>query len=176
MLLLLPHSLLAQDAPALDVFAGYSILPANGDDFPRPASRGLQVSVTGHFTRWFAIVADLGAQFGRSNNLGPGFAGREANTTVRQLMVGPRVTARFAAIGLFGHGLFGVVRGMPERTFPGSRTADRSSAVAAGSMFAPAAASPSASSSTCSAASSTSSKATRGSRLAQWFALADDDA
>jgi hypothetical protein len=118
-LLLLPHPVLAQDRPGLDVFAGYSILPANGDDFPRPTSRGVQVSVAGHFTRRFAIVADIGAQSGSANSVGPGLGARQANTIVRQVMAGARVTAGFAAVDLFGHGLFGAVTGDAGADFSG---------------------------------------------------------
>ena len=104
---LLPHPVLAQGHPSMDVFAGYPLLPANGDDFPRQTSHGLQITIAGHFNRWFGVFGDLGAQFDRSNNLGPRYEGRVANVTVRQFLVGPRFTARFERVDVFGHGLFG---------------------------------------------------------------------
>ena len=49
--------------PAVEIFGGYSLLPANGDDFPRQTSHGVQTSLTGNLTRWFGIVGDFGMQF-----------------------------------------------------------------------------------------------------------------
>ena len=111
MLALLPHPVWAQSQRSVDIFAGYSRLPADGDDFPRQTSHGLQVSVAGHLNRWFGVVADLGAQFDRSKDRGLHARGRVANVTVRQLLVGPRFTARFEGVDVFGHGLFGVATG-----------------------------------------------------------------
>ena len=115
----LPHPVWAQSQPSMDVFAGYSMLPADGDDFPRQTSHGLQVSVAGHFNRWFGVFGDIGAQFDRSKDPGPRCQGRVANVTVRQLLVGPRFTARFERVDVFGHGLFGVATGDAGPDFSG---------------------------------------------------------
>jgi opacity protein-like surface antigen len=114
-----PRPGLAQSHPSVDVFVGYSILPANGDDFPRQTSHGLQASVTGHFNRWFGVLGDIGAQFNTARNLGPGFEGLVAKSTVRQYLVGPRFTARSDRVDLFGHGLFGISTGDAGRDFSG---------------------------------------------------------
>jgi hypothetical protein len=119
LLSVLPCPALAQGQPLMDVFAGYSLLPANGDDFPRQTSHGLQVGVTGHFNRWFGIFGDIGAQFDRSRVPGPGFEGRVADVIVRQLLAGPRFTARFERVDVFGHGLFGVADGDAGPDFSG---------------------------------------------------------
>jgi hypothetical protein len=74
---------LAQDSyPRAEVFGGFSILPADGDDFPRRTSFGFQTSVRGNLTRAFGIVADLGAQYRTVSNLGPAFPGVVAKTSV----------------------------------------------------------------------------------------------
>ena len=106
-----PGPALAQGHPSVDVFVGYSILPASGDDFPRQTSHGVQASVTGHLNRWFGIVGDIGAQFNTARRLGPGFEGRVARSTVRQYLVGPRFTSRSERVEVFGHGLFGISTG-----------------------------------------------------------------
>jgi hypothetical protein len=121
-LLLLPTFLrpaMAQGHPSMDVFVGYSILPANGDDFPRQTSHGLQASVTGHLNRWFGVFGDIGAQFNTARNLGPGFEGRVARSTVREYLAGPRFTARSEKVDVFGHGLFGISTGDAGPDFSG---------------------------------------------------------
>ena len=103
---------LAQDGyPRVEVFGGFSILPANGDDFPRQTSFGFQTSVRGNLTRAFGIVADLGGQYRTVSNLGPGFPGVVAKTSVYQYLVGPSFTARRERFDVFGHGLVGGARG-----------------------------------------------------------------
>ena len=102
---------LAQDHPSVDVFGGYSLLPANGDDFPRQTSHGFQAAVTGHLSGWFGVVGDVGAQFNTATNLGPGFQGRVAKSAVWQYLVGPRFTVRMERVDVFGHGLFGISTG-----------------------------------------------------------------
>jgi opacity protein-like surface antigen len=101
----------AQSHPRVDVFGGYSILPADSGDFPRQTSHGLQVSLGGHFNSWFGVFGDIGAHFNTARNLGPGFAGRVATSSVREYFVGPRFTARSAWVNAFGHGLLGWAAG-----------------------------------------------------------------
>jgi hypothetical protein len=108
---LLPAPVGAQNRPVIDLFAGYSLLPADGADFPRHTSHGLQVSVAGHVNHWFALFGEIGAQFDRSTEHASQPAGRAATVTVRQLLLGPRFTGRFGAVEVFGHGLFGVASG-----------------------------------------------------------------
>jgi hypothetical protein len=109
----------AQDHPSVDLFGGYSGLPADGDDFPRQTSHGFQGAVTAHLNRWFGIVGDIGAQFNTATDLGPNFQGRVARTTVWQYLVGPRFTARTEGVDVFGHALFGVSTGDAGPDFEG---------------------------------------------------------
>ena len=103
---------LAQDSyPRAEVFGGFSILPADGDDFPRRTSFGFQTSVRGNLTRAFGIVADLGAQYRTVSNLGPAFPGVVAKTSVYQYLVGPSFTVRRERFDVFAHGLVGGARG-----------------------------------------------------------------
>ena len=102
----------AQDAyPRAEIFGGFSILPADGDDFPRGTSFGFQTSIRGNLTRVFGIVADFGGQYGTFSNLGPNFPGVVAKTSVYQYMAGPAFTARREGFDVFAHGLIGGARG-----------------------------------------------------------------
>jgi Outer membrane protein beta-barrel domain len=97
--------------PAVEIFGGYSLLPANGDDFPRQTSHGFQTSLTGNVTRWFGIVGDFGMQFNTARDLGPSFVGQVAKSTVTEYLVGPRFTARLPNTDVFGHFLIGGATG-----------------------------------------------------------------
>ena len=94
-----------------EIFGGFSILPADGDDFPRRTSFGFQTSFKGNLTRAFGIVADFGGQYRTVSNLGPGFPGVVAKTSVYQYLAGPSFTARREGFDLFAHGLVGGARG-----------------------------------------------------------------
>ena len=109
----------AQDIPPVEIFGGYSLLPANGDDFPRQTSHGVQVSVTANLNRWFGVVGDFGVQFNTARDLGPGFQGLVARSNVREYLVGPRFTARSEAVDVFAHGLFGAAAGDAGEDFSG---------------------------------------------------------
>ena len=97
--------------PRAEIFGGFSILPANGDDFPRQTSFGFQTSIRGNLTRAFGIVADFGGQYRTASNLGPGFPGVVAKTSVYQYLVGPSFTASREQFDVFAHGLVGGARG-----------------------------------------------------------------
>ncbi len=99
------------DYTPVEVFGGYSLLPANGDDFPRHTSHGVQASVTGSLNHWFGVMGDVGIQFNTASDLGPGFEGRVARTQVTEFLVGPRFTSRSDRFNVFAHALFGVARG-----------------------------------------------------------------
>jgi hypothetical protein len=109
----------AQDVPIVEIFGGYSLLPANGDDFPRQTSHGVQVSLAANVNQWFGVFGDFGLQFNTARDLGPGFEGLVARTTVRQYLFGPRFTARSERVDLFAHGLFGVAEGDAGEDFSG---------------------------------------------------------
>jgi hypothetical protein len=105
--------------PPAELFAGYSVLPANGDDFPRGASQGFQLSASVNLTRWFALFAELGMHFDTASDLGPGFRGRMAETRVTQYLAGPRFIARSDRFSVFGHGLLGYASGDAGEAFSG---------------------------------------------------------
>jgi hypothetical protein len=108
---------LTQPSPAQDryprgeLFGGFSFLPANGMDFPRKNSLGFQASIAGNITRGFGIVADFGGHYSKTSDLGPGFPGITANSSVHEYMAGPRFTWRSDRFTLFFHGLAGGARG-----------------------------------------------------------------
>jgi hypothetical protein len=110
---------LAQDHPSVDLFAGYSLLPADGQDFPRQTSHGVQGAATLHLTRWFGVVGDFGMQFNTARDLGPNFPGAVAKTQVREYLVGPRFTARSPQADVFVHALFGLCQGDAGEDFAG---------------------------------------------------------
>jgi hypothetical protein len=99
------------DYPPVEVFGGFSVLPADGDDFPRQTSFGFQASIRGNLSRWFGIVGDFGGQYRTASNLGPNFPGVVAKTSVYQYLAGPSFTVRRERVGGFVHGLVGGARG-----------------------------------------------------------------
>jgi Outer membrane protein beta-barrel domain len=103
----------------VELFAGYSLLPANGDDFPRQTSHGVQASVTGNLNHWFGVMGDIGIQFNTADDLGPGFEGRVARTRVTEFLVGPRFTSRSNRFNVCAYGLFGIARGDAGDDFSG---------------------------------------------------------
>lgn len=105
--------------PAVELFAGYSLLPANGDDFPRQTSHGLQIGVTANLNSWFGVAAEVGSQWNTARDLGFGFQGQVAKTTVREYLVGPRFTARTPGVNVFGQGWFGSSTGDAGDDFSG---------------------------------------------------------
>jgi hypothetical protein len=103
----------------MEIFGGYSVLSADGDDFPRRTSNGVLLDVAANVTPWFGIAGNLGVHFNTTSDLGPGFAGLTARTRVTQALVGPRFTGRLDRSAVFAHGLFGVARGDANDTFRG---------------------------------------------------------
>jgi opacity protein-like surface antigen len=104
-------SIAQEAAPTVEVFGGYSLLPANGDDFPRQTSHGFQAGVSANLNRWFGVFGDFGMHFNTATDLGPAFAGRVAKSSVREYLFGPRFTARSQAANFFIHGLVGLADG-----------------------------------------------------------------
>ena len=120
LLLVFPKTALAQDAvPKIEIFGGYSLLPADGDDFPRQTSHGVQASVAANLNGWFALFGDFGMHFNTATDLGPGFAGQVAKSTVREYLFGPRFTVRSPAANFFIHGLLGLADGDAGEGFEG---------------------------------------------------------
>jgi hypothetical protein len=111
---------LAQDAaPVVEIFGGYSRLSAGPDDFPRQTSNGVQIDVAANLNRWFGVVGDIAAHFNTARNLGPGFEGLVARTSVRQYLVGPRFTGRAGQMDVFAHALVGIASGDAGEAFSG---------------------------------------------------------
>jgi hypothetical protein len=107
-------------APAVEIFGGYSLLPSNFlTDFPRATSHGLQGSIAVNVTRWFGIVGDAGIQWNTNSDLRPNFAGLTAKTTVREWLVGPRFTRRSDTADVFAGGWFGTSIGSANDEFRG---------------------------------------------------------
>jgi opacity protein-like surface antigen len=102
------------DYPRVELFGGYSYLPANGDDYPRQASHGFQASLGVNLTRWFGIAGDFGGQYDSSSldSLGRPFPGvTTVDSSVYEYLVAPRFTLRRQRVSLFVHGLVGGATG-----------------------------------------------------------------
>lgn len=107
-LLIAPLPASAQGTAArFDVFGGVSLLPADGNDFPRQTSSGVQVSVARRLTDHLSLVADIGAHTNTARDLGPNFPGVVAKTSVYELMAGPRFTRSSERFDVFAHALAG---------------------------------------------------------------------
>jgi len=112
LLLVVKQPVFAQDShPRAEIFGGFSYLPAGRADFPRKNSYGFQASLCGNISRWFGVVADLGGQYGKTSNLGPGWPGVTATTSVYEYMVGPRFAVRRQKFNFFSHALVGRANG-----------------------------------------------------------------
>lgn len=111
----------AAQAPVhrVEIFAGYSRLPADGDDYPRAPSDGVHAEVAGAVTRWFGVFGELAYYRNTTRDLGPGVTGLVAKTTVTQWSAGPRFTARMDRVNVFLHGLVGISRGGTNDDFAG---------------------------------------------------------
>ena len=75
--------------------------------------------MAGNLTRWFGVVGDFGMQFNTARDLGPGFVGLVAKSTVTEYLVGPRFTARTPNANVFGHFLIGGATGDAGSDFSG---------------------------------------------------------
>jgi hypothetical protein len=108
-LLVLPAPAYAQlgAAPKLELFGGYSLLPADSQDFPRATSHGGQFGAQWNLSRWFGVFGEVAVQKSTATDLGPSFAGQVAKTTVTQYLWGPRFSLRRERANAFVHGLFG---------------------------------------------------------------------
>ena len=107
-----PAAFAQTNLPRVEVFGGLSYLPANvTTDFPRDDSYGFQASVALNLNRWFGVVGDFGGQYRTVSDLGPGWPGVTAETSVYEYLVGPRFAARSGRATLFAHALVGGARG-----------------------------------------------------------------
>lgn len=99
------------DFPRAEIFGGFSYLPAGKADFPRENSYGFQFSINGNLNRWFGAVADFGGQYRTVSDLGPGFPGITAHTSVYEYLAGPRFSVRRKHFTAFFHALAGWAKG-----------------------------------------------------------------
>lgn len=112
LLLVVRQPVLAQDShPRAEIFGGFSYLPGGKADFPRKNSYGFQASLCGNINHWFGVVADFGSQYRKVSDLGPGFPGVTANTSVHEYMAGPRFAVRRERFTFFSHALVGGAAG-----------------------------------------------------------------
>jgi hypothetical protein len=112
LLLVVKQPILAQDShPRVEIFGGFSYLPAGRADFPRKDSYGFQTSLCGNVNRWLGAVADFGGQYRKVSDLGPGYPGVTANTSVYEYMAGPRFALRRERFTFFSHALVGRAAG-----------------------------------------------------------------
>ena len=96
--------------PRLELFAGYSYLPADLNDFPRSNSHGFQASVAVPLNSWASIVGDGGGHYSHTDDLGPNFRGVTADSSVYEFLVGPQFTRR-GMVSPFVHALVGRAQG-----------------------------------------------------------------
>ena len=103
-----PLTLLAQEAPQVEVFAGYSYLLASDSFSQRVNQNGWNFSVAANFARSFGVVADFSNHYGaRPRVFAPIGSGGKGFT----FLFGPQYSYRRAPkVTPFVHGLFGVIQ------------------------------------------------------------------
>jgi hypothetical protein len=93
---------MAQNAPSVEFFGGYSHVIADMSNTSFSLD-GTEVSMTQNLNNWFGGTLDFGTQYGSRN----GF-----NVNMQQIMYGPVFAYRkSSAFTPFGHVLLGAVRG-----------------------------------------------------------------
>jgi hypothetical protein len=97
--------------PRAEVFGGFSYLPAGKADFPRDNSYGFQFSIAANVNRWFGVVGDFAGQYRTVTDLGLGYPGVTAKTSVYEYLAGPRFSIRREKYTVFFHGLIGGAKG-----------------------------------------------------------------
>ena len=92
----------AQEAPKLEVFAGYSYLfTVVGTGIKNTNSNGGKADAEFSLNNWFSVAGDFGGYY--SSN----FAGSKQSNTLLTFLGGPRFSLRSGKARLFGEGLFG---------------------------------------------------------------------
>jgi len=115
-----PAAALAQDAPRVEVFGGYSYQTTEEEI----GGHGWEASIAGNFTDWFGVKADFSGHYGsdseRLSSIGlpilspvvppvPGFM-VDTDTREHRFMAGPQFTLRSDRFSVFAHGLVGASR------------------------------------------------------------------
>jgi len=101
-LVLLPLSCWAQEAPQADIFFGYSYIRANPSGAPSVNLHGFDFNIAGNVNNWFGIVADLG--YNRSS-------GYITDVNTFSYLFGPRFSYRgYEKVTPFFQTLYGGIR------------------------------------------------------------------
>lgn len=105
---------MAQEAPAIEVFGGYSFLRTEGGG----SLNGWNASVAGNFNRYFGLVGDFSGHYGsqdlRLDFTPPGSPGSitaraNSDSSIHSLLFGPRLSyRRNEKLTPFMHSLFGL--------------------------------------------------------------------
>ena len=109
----------AGDAPAVEIFGGYSYVRVNPPSDAGVDSinlNGWNASLTFNGNKWLGFIADFGGYYGS-----PSFGGESADVKAYSVMFGPKVSIRKGKITPFVQGLFGFtnlsVAGISENDF-----------------------------------------------------------
>ncbi len=106
-LLILSAAALAQDAPRIEVFGGYSYLRADSQDFPEHNLNGYAVSGNVNLNKWFGLKADFSDHY-NDFQISPGV---RADLNLRFLTGGAQFTSyKHEKVTPFVHVLVGVAR------------------------------------------------------------------
>lgn len=103
-----PLSLMAQEAPRVEVFTGYSYLRANDSLSERINQNGWDLSAAANFTRSFGIVGDLSNHYGSRSDVFAPIGSRGKGLT---FLFGPQYSYRaMPRVTPFAHALVGGIR------------------------------------------------------------------
>ena len=104
LVLLLPLTAAAQDAPKVEIFGGYSYFRA--DDKIDADLHGWNASVAGNVNKWFGVVGDFSGHY--DNFDGPGF---NTDINLHLFTFGPKFAYRkYERVTPYGHVLLGAAR------------------------------------------------------------------
>lgn len=107
LLLMLSFVAVAQDAPRVEVFGGYSYLRADSQDFPEHNLNGYTVSGNVNLNKWFGLKADFSDHY-NDFQISPGV---KADLNLRFFTGGVQFTSyKNEKVTPFVHVLAGVVR------------------------------------------------------------------
>ena len=101
----------AQDAPKVEIFGGYSLVMLDTETMSGEGAagdlnlNGWNASVSLNGTKWLGFLADFGGYYGnQGDNL------ENADVTIYSIMFGPKAAIRIGAVTPFIQALFGYAR------------------------------------------------------------------